>query len=152
LLAKEDHVRPSLLLRIAAVMALVYALGHTSGAPWTPGEGAEAAGVVEAMKSHPFDVMGSSRTYSDFYIGFGVTISILMFALAVVLWFLGALAKTDAHRIRPLVATLVIAYGVNAFLAWKYFFVVPLVFAVAITVTLAWALAAAGPGRDASSP
>lgn len=143
-------MRPALLLRIAAVLTLLYALGHTSGFPWTPGEGAEATSVVDAMHRQRFDVMGSSRSYGDFYVGFGLIISTLMFAEAVLLWFLAGLAKTDARRLRPLIATFAIAYAINAVLGWKYFFAVPLVFAVAIALTLAWAFVTAR-GETAST-
>jgi hypothetical protein len=54
---------PSLLLRIAAVITLLYCVGHTMGMPWTPAAGPQEAAVLEAMKTTQFDTMGSTRTY-----------------------------------------------------------------------------------------
>jgi hypothetical protein len=38
------------------------------------------------MKSHHFDAMGFSRTYWDFYYGFGLVISGYLLVQAVMLW------------------------------------------------------------------
>src|ERR1017187_4088824 len=93
-----------LLLRIAAVLTILYFAGHTSGVPWTPAVGPQEMPVLEAMKGHSFEIEGAKRTYWDFYFGFGVIISDFMLVQAVVLWQLGSLAKTDPLRVRPIVA------------------------------------------------
>lgn len=133
----------SILLRVAAVLTLLYALGHLSGYPWTPGESAEAAGVVEAMQRTRFDAMGANRTYWDFYIGFGLIIGLSMIAEAIALWFLAPIAGSDARPIRPIIAVFALAYAGNAYLSWNYFFTIPVVFAVAIVLTLVAAFARA---------
>ena len=114
------------------------------GAPWTPTDESAPASVVEAMKSVSFDAMGSSRTYWDFYFGFGVSISIYLFVQAAVLWFLAPLAKTDAASVRPFLIALLAAYAANAYVTWRYFFVLPLLLSVAMVVCLALALIASG--------
>ena len=100
--------------------------------------------MLEAMKSHSFEVMGFKRTYWDFYFGFGLIISGFVLVQTIVLWQLGSLAKTDAVRVRPIIASFLIAFIVNALLAWKYFIAVPVVMTVAISVCLALAFATAG--------
>jgi hypothetical protein len=137
-LERESRMKASLLLRIAAVVTFLYLAGHTAGIPWTPAVGPKEIPVLEAMKGHSFDAEGFKRTYWDFYFGFGVIISGFLLVQAVVLWQLGSLAKTDALRIRPIVASFFVAFIVNAVLAWKYFFAVPAVMAVAISC--AWRL------------
>lgn len=132
----------TLLLRIASVIALLFAVGHTMGSPWTPSEEPAPASVVEAMKSVSFDAMGTTRTYWDFYSGFGVSISVYMFAQAALLWFLAALAKTQAAAVRPFVVVLLAYYAANGFVAWKYFFALPVVLSVAMVICLALALVA----------
>jgi len=42
---------PSFLLRIAAVITLLYCAGHTMGMPWTPATGPQEAAVLDAMKT-----------------------------------------------------------------------------------------------------
>ncbi len=140
----------SLFLRIAAVVTLLYFAGHTAGMPWTPFTDPEAVPVVEAMKNKSFEESGFKGTYWDFYFGFGVIISAFLLVEAVVLWQLGSLAKTDAVRVRPIVAPFLVAYIVNAALAWKYFFAVPAVMAAVIALCLAIALVLAG--RTRASP
>ena len=137
-------MKPTIFLRIAAIITLLYFAGHTSGIPWTPDTGPEAMPVIDAMKSHSFDLIGSMRTYWDFYFGFGVTISLFLLVLAVMLWQLGSMAKTDALRIRGLVASFLVLFIINTVLAWKYFFVIPLVTSAAITICLALAFITAG--------
>ncbi|MEA2164869.1 MAG: hypothetical protein QOK37_2996 [Thermoanaerobaculia bacterium] len=135
-------MKTTLLLRIAAVLAVLFALGHTMGGPWTPTEERSAASVVDAMKSVRFDVAGSSRSYWDFYYGFGVSISVYLFAQAILLWLLATLAKTQAAAARPFVVVLLASYAANVFVTWRYFFVVPLVLSIAIVICLTLALVA----------
>ncbi len=141
-------MKPWLWLRIAAVATLLYCGGHMLGAPWTPITGAQEMAVIEAMRSVRFDVMGNSRTYWDFYVGFGAVISGYLAVQAVVLWQLGTLAKNDPAPIRPIIAAFFVAFVVNAMLVWMYFFVVPLILAAAIAVCLGVAYVLARPHRS----
>ena len=142
-------MKAPLLLRIAAVITFLYFAGHTAGIPWTPAVGPEEIPVLEAMKSHSFETVGFKRTYWDFYFGFGVIISGYLLVQAVVLWQLGSLARVDSLRVRPIVASFLVAFAVNAVLAWKYFFAVPVLMAVAISVCLALAFVVAGRSNAA---
>lgn len=132
----------TLLLRISSIIVLLFAVGHTMGAPWTPTGDSAPTSVVEAMKSVSFDAMGSKRTYWDFYFGFGVSISIYLFVQAAALWFLATLAKTQAAFVRPFVLLFLLSYAVNAYVTWRYFFVLPLVLSIAMVVCLTLALVA----------
>jgi hypothetical protein len=123
-------------LRIAAVITLLYFAGHTAGMPWTPYSDPEAKPILEAMKNHSFAENGFKGTYWDLYFGFGLVISLFLLLQAVVLWQVGSLAKTDATLVRPIVVSLLVAFIINTALAWKYFFVVPVVMSGAITLCL----------------
>jgi hypothetical protein len=127
-------------LRMAAALTLLYCAGHTSGMPWTPYTGAEAASVLEAMKSHNFAEQGFKGTYWDLYIGFGLVISLYLLLQAVVLWQVASLAKADARSVRPIVASFLFAFVINVVVSWKYFFVVPVVLGGLIASCLAIAL------------
>jgi hypothetical protein len=142
-------MKASLLLRIAAVLTFLYFAGHTAGMPWTPAAGPEELPLLGAMKSHSFDADGFKRTYWDFYFGFGVIISAFVLMQAVVLWQLGSLAKVDALRVRPIVASFCVTFIVNAVLSWKYFFAIPVVMSVAISICLALAFVMAGRSQAA---
>jgi len=129
-------LRSSILLRVASLISLLYFAGHTSGRPWTPSKGAETDALVGMMKSYRFEVLGSSRTYWDFYQGFGLAISVHLLVQTVVLWELGRMARTDPSRVRSLIAVFGVALLANAFLAWKFFFAPPAAFAIAIAACL----------------
>ncbi|HXY34691.1 MAG TPA: hypothetical protein VEI07_10720 [Planctomycetaceae bacterium] len=140
-------------LRVAAVLTLLYCAGHTSSMPWTPYTSAEATAVLEAMKSHSFEEQGFKGTYWDLYFGFGIAISVYLLLQAVVLWQVGALAKTDAIRVRPIVVSFLIVFVVNAALSWKYLFIIPIVLAALIAICLAIALVLSGrPPAARSDP
>lgn len=143
------RLTPSLFLRIAAVITALYFAGHTAGIPWTPATGPTEAPVLEAMKSQSFEAEGFTRTYWDFYFGFGVIISAFLLTQAIVLWQLAALARINPLQVRPVAATFLVAFLVNAALAWKYFFAVPVALAVLISLSLLAALALAGRAKDA---
>ena len=102
--------------------------------------GPQEIAVLDAMKGHSFDVVGSNRTYWDLYFGFGITISAFLLVQAAVLWQVASLAKTDAIRVRPIVVSFLVAFIINAALAWKYFFVVPVVMSGVIALCLAVSL------------
>ena len=115
----------------------------------------EATSVLEAMKSHSFESEGFKGTYWDLYFGFGLVISVYLLVQAAVLWQVGSLAKTDAILVRPIVVSFLVAFIINAALAWKYFFVVPVVMsgviALCLTISLVLASRTQAVPRGASS-
>jgi hypothetical protein len=132
------RLTPSMFLRIASVLTFLHCIGHTIGgvvgvdAPAGTAEGA----VVEVMKSKHFEVMGASRSYWDFFFGFGLIITVTLLIQSVLFWQLAGLAKIDAARIRPIIAGLFfanIAYGI---LAWRFFFAPPLIGSVLTAIAL----------------
>ena len=133
-------MKPSILLRIGSIVSLVDFVGHTMAVPWTPTEGPESAALLGTLKSYRFDVIGSSRTYWDFYVGFGLIISVYLLLQTVALWHLATMATRDARSVRPLVALFALALVANTILTWRFFFAVPLVLAAAIAICLGLAL------------
>jgi hypothetical protein len=142
-------------LRISAIITLLYFAGHTAGMPWTPYSNPEAKTIVEGMKNHSFEGEGFKGTYWDLYFGFGLTISVFLLFQAAVLWQAASLAKTDPIGVRPIIVSFLVAFIINAGLAWKYFFAVPAVMAAVIALCLAVSLIvgsrAPGAQRGAST-
>lgn len=103
------------------------------------------------MRSFHFDAAGVSRTYLDFYLGFGYIIGVYMLTQAVALWQLASMAKIDPSRVRPLIGSFLLACLVFAFLSWRFIFVVPVVSFIAVAVCLGLAFYAAGE-RTMSPP
>jgi len=60
----------TLLLRISAVISLLFAIGHSLGGlkRWSPMGDNE---VLKSMETVRFDTMGANRSYLDFFMGFG---------------------------------------------------------------------------------
>ena len=131
-------------LRVSSVVSLLFAAGHTLGgfSAWSPkGEN----DVLAAMRTVHFNVQGVSRSFLDFYRGFGYTLSVFMLAQAVLLWLLASLAKTRPDAARPLVATIAVASLVNVFIALALIFPTPVVFSVVLTTCLFIAFAMLRP-------
>ncbi len=137
-------MKTSTLLRIAAVITFLFLAGHTAGMPWTPGEAPADLAVIEAMRFDHFAVINVSRSYWDLYFGFGITVSFLQLLQTVVLWQLGSLAKTDAVRLRPIIAAFFVAFVANAIIGQMYFFIIPVIMSVVIAICLALAFVMAG--------
>ncbi len=149
-------MNPSLLLKIGAIILLLYATGHTLGAvifyrPHTP----EETAVIDSMKSYHVPMKaGSNRTLWDFYYGFGLAVGILNYVLAGFAWVLAAQAARNVPGAGLLALILALGCLAQTYLSWRYFFLIPLVMslAAALVFAAAWfALSAAGgPGPGAN--
>ncbi|HET6266925.1 MAG TPA: hypothetical protein VFG11_04340 [Acidobacteriota bacterium] len=146
-------LKPWILLRVASVITFLYFVGHTMGMPWTPVRGPNEVPLLKLMKADHFYVMGLSRSYQDFYFGFGVAISGFLLLQAVLLWQLGTRAKVDPAGVRSMVTTFTISFLANAIVVGKYFFALPLILAIAIAACLGFALIMTRPQvSDFASP
>jgi hypothetical protein len=132
----EQPMTARRLLRFAAILNFLYFLGHSAGMPWTPSMGMGAETVVRGMRSVRFDVFGTSRTYWDFYQGFGLTLSVLQLLGSVVLWLLAGLAVSAPAQVRPFVLAFFLASLAQLVLVIRYFFLPPIVLCVVIAVCL----------------
>lgn len=129
------------LLRAGAVVSLLYCFGHQSGAPWTPVQGAAPANVVALMHQVSFQTMDVTRTYWDFYYGFGLIITTFLAGQAVALWLLARVARRDAALAVPLAALFFAGALVNATLSYRFFFPLPALFSGIIAALLAGSIA-----------
>ena len=127
-------MRASMFYRIAAVLLLLFDAGHTSGFPWSDPAWAVDLGP---MRSTHFYILGFSRTYWDFYVGFGLTISVILLLAVVLAWQLGGLPPESLAKMRGTAWTFALCFAAITVLDWKYFFIIPIVFSIAITLCLA---------------
>ena len=141
-------MNPSILLRVASVLTLSFAAGHTMGAWdfWSPAGETE---VLSAMRAFRFDALGVDRTYLDFYLGFGFIVSVYLLLQAILLWQLAAIAKLEALHVRPLIGSFFVASTVGALLSWKFIFAVPVTCFTVVAVCLGLAFHAAGKSSNA---
>ncbi len=129
----EAKMRASMFYRIAAVLLLLLDAGHTSGFPWSdPAWGVD----LGSMRSTHFYILGFSRTYWDFYVGFGLTVSVLLLLAVVSAWQLGSLPPESLARMRGTAWAFALCFAAITVLNLKYFFIIPIVFSTVITLCL----------------
>jgi hypothetical protein len=131
-----------ILLRTASALTLIFCIGHTYRALGPTFRGPEEAAVFMAMQAYPFSIMGFRRTIWDFYRGFSLLFSLTLLLLTVLLWQLGAMARSDPARVRPLIATVFLGYLGFTILCGLYFFTAPAALSAAAGICLALAFVA----------
>jgi hypothetical protein len=135
----------SMLLRIAAVVALLQFVGHgTLLLRAKPTHGAAEVAVTDAMKQARFNFGGSMRSYWDMYTGYGLEAAFICLVEAILFWQLAAIAGSTPMIVRPIVALFLAANAAHVILVMRYFFLVPLIPDVLIALLLAWTLLIAG--------
>lgn len=141
----------TLFLRIASVLTIIHAILHTIGGVLSkPRNGAPELAVIETMKSQSFNVMGSMRTYWDFFYGYGWLLGLALLVQGILFWQLSTIAKTNAAPIRPIIMLFCLNFLVTTVIAWKYFFIAPAVTEILIAAFLAAAyFTAAASARSA---
>ena len=116
-------------------LSLLFAAGHSVGGlrEWSPmGDNP----VLQMMKSVRFDTMGASRSYFDFFMGFGHSISVFQVMQAILLWQLATLARSNALSVRPMIAVIGLATAAIGIIAWRFIFPVPAIFSLLLVATL----------------
>lgn len=143
-------MKAAVFLRIASVLTLIHSILHTVGGVFGKPIPGPAEQAVAAMKANHFILMGSPRTYWDFYMGFGLGITIFLTMEAIVFWLLASLARAEGARLRPIISIFALGYLAFAVNSFRFFFLPPVVFEVLIVLCLLLAVVAAKPAEDAS--
>ena len=86
-----------------------------------------------------FQTMGANRSYLDFFMGFGWSISVAGLLQAFVLWQMAGIARTNPDVVKPVIAAFALATLAGGVIAWRYIFPVPALFCVFLFVPLAMA-------------
>jgi hypothetical protein len=129
-------MKPSLLYRIASVVLLLFAVGHTLGFRQSdPTWGVDV--LLGSMRSIHFDVQGFSRTYWDLFLAAGFSVGVFYLFVAVLAWQLGGLPAETLAAMRVTVWALVLCFAAITVVSWMYLFILPIVFSIVITVCLA---------------
>jgi hypothetical protein len=134
------------LLRIAAVILVLFAIGHWFFSPWLMGVQGDAREALMAAAKTDYPVFGLRRSYWDFHVGFGHMAGVTFLMEAALLWLLarGVARLGSASSIRSLLGVLALANGVSAALQITYFFWPPIILSLLVTaiLTAAWLRAA----------
>jgi hypothetical protein len=131
----QDMKASSRLYRIAAVLIVLFDIGHTLGFRQSdPSWG--VGGLVGSMRSIHFNVQGFSRSYWDLFVGAGFMISVFFLFAAVVAWQLSGLSAETLAHMRGVSWGLALCFAALTILSWRYFFFLPILFSVLITACL----------------
>jgi hypothetical protein len=138
-------VSPSILYRIASVLLVLFGLGHQLGFRQVdPSWGVDS--FIGALKTTEFRVQGMTRTYWDFFSGFGFFVTVFLFFAAILAFQLGGLSKENLRSLRLVTWGFALAFVVITLLTWRYFFVAPLILSSLVALCLllaAWSVARA---------
>ena len=128
-------MKPSVFYRIAAVLLLLFALGHTLGFRQSdPKWGVDA--LLGSMQSTHFDVQGFNRTYWDLFVAAGYSVGVLYFFAAILAWQLGGLPPAALAHMRGTAWAFALCFAIITVVSWRYLFILPIAFSILITFCL----------------
>lgn len=142
-------MKASTFYRTAAVLLLLFALGHTLGfrqsdPSWGVGT------LLASMQTIHFDVQGFSRTYWDLFLAAGFSVGVFYLFAAVLAWQLGGLPAATLAFMRSTSWAFALCFGAITVVSWRYLFMIPIVFSIVITLCLT--AAAWLSGKHVSAP
>jgi hypothetical protein len=121
--------------RIAAVLLLLFAVGHTLGFRQSdPRWGVDA--LLASMRSIHFDVQGFRRTYWDLFEAAGFSVGVLYLFAAALAWQLGRLPAETLALTRVTAWAFALCFAAIAVVSCRYLFILPIAFSIAITLCL----------------
>ncbi len=129
-------MKPALWLRIASILTLLHAVLHTVGGMFGGPRNAAQSLALASVQEHTFDAFGMTRSYWDFYFGFGLMASLTLLLLTVLLWQLAVLVKTDPDKTRPFLVMLFVMFIAMAAISWYYFFAPPFIMEIIIALCI----------------
>lgn len=127
-------------------MALLFGVGHTLGYPWVGDVSDQQFDQISAVKSITVITQGFLRSYWDFHIGFGVTLSLLFLVQAIVFWQLGALEQDEPRSARFIAAVFGVFYAICTIVNLMFFFCAPIVCSAILSACLITASVRTRPG------
>jgi hypothetical protein len=128
-------MQASLFYRIAAVLLLLFTLGHTLGFRESdPAWGIDT--LLGSMRSIHFDMQGFNRTYWDIFVAAGFSVGVFYLFAAVLAWQLAGLAADTLAVMRVTVWAFALCFAAITLVSWSYLFLLPILFSTVITVCL----------------
>ncbi|HBB97831.1 MAG TPA: hypothetical protein DC054_20815 [Blastocatellia bacterium] len=142
-------MKASIFYRIAAVLLLLFAVGHTLGFRQSdPTWGVDA--LLGSMRSIHFNVQGFNRSYWDLFVAAGFSVGVLYLFAAILAWQLGGLPAATLALMRVTAWAFAVCFAIITVVSWRYLFIMPIAFSIVITICLtaaAWLSA-----RQVSTP
>ena len=121
--------------RIAGVLLLLFAVGHTLGFRQSDSKwGVDA--LLGSMRSIHFDVQGFNRTYWDLFVAAGFSVGVFYLFAAILAWELGGLPAATLALMRGIAWAFALCFAAITVVSWRYLFIIPIAFAIVITLCL----------------
>ncbi len=139
LLGKDLAMKATWLYRIAAVLFILFAAGHTFGFLSFRPHSREGVAVFDAMNKVSFQEKGATHSYGRFYRGFGLSYRGFGLSCRFLAWHLGSLAGKLPQAIGALGWIFFAVQLAGVWLSWKYFGPPPVVFSATVAICLGWA-------------
>jgi hypothetical protein len=128
-------MKASIFYRAAAVLLLLFAIGHTLGFRESdPQWGVDA--LLGSMRSIHFEVQGFDRTYWDLFEAAGFSVGVFYLFAAILAWQLGSLPVETLPLLRGTAWAFALCFAAITVVSWRYLFILPIVFSIVITVCL----------------
>ncbi len=129
-------MKASVFYRVAAVLLLLFAAGHTLGFRQSdPQWGVDA--LLGSMRSIHFDVQGFNRTYWDLFVAAGFSVGVFYLFAAILAWQLAGLPVATLAHMRGTRWAFALSFAAITVVSWRYLFILPIVFSIVITFCLA---------------
>src|SRR3984893_16313718 len=128
-------MKASMFYRIAAVLLLLFAVGHTLGfCQSDPKWGGDA--LLGSMRSIHFEVQGFNGTYWALFVAAEFCVGVFYLFAAILAWQLGGLPAATLALLRGTAWAFALCFAVITVVSWKYLFIIPIVFSIVITLCL----------------
>src|SRR5882724_9246160 len=128
-------MKASMFYRIAAVLLLLFTVGHTLGFRQSdPKWGVDA--LLGSMRSIHFDVQGFNRSYWDLFVAAGFSVGVFYLFAAILAWQLGGLPAATLALMRVTVWAFALSFAAITIVSCRYLFIMPIAFSIVITLCL----------------
>lgn len=134
-------MKVKLLLRVASSCVLFFALGHLVGhLTRKSSPDPKLQEVFRQMEEVKFPIGTQFRSYDEFFNGMSINLSITLAAIAVLLWMISNAASSAPKTCYMLLWPILLCLVGFAITGFVFFFLVPAVTCVAVSVLILMAL------------
>ena len=115
-------MKPVVWFRVTAVLFLLFAVGHTFGFLTFRPPSEEGRNVWTAMNNVHISMGSSTYSYGNFYLGFGLTITVIQLFEAWLSWVLGSMARRGSRSrtiALGLIAVQIFGLGLSLRYSWS---------------------------------
>jgi len=145
---RQEAMKPTVLYRIASVLLIFLAAGHTIAILKFKPPSSESETVWNTMNSVHFQVGGGKYSYGGLYRGLGLFVTIYLLFAAYLAWYLGGMARQNPQAIGFLGWAFFALQFASIALSATYFFLPPIVLSTLVTLCVglaAWGIQGAKP-------